>query len=91
MYESNIFENPHHNPKRFPSQVITVRGTSFEPAELSGGSAGSEAFPVSDLPIDMSQFIGQELSKSDRPELTAAKVGWWWSFPVNLMVPAGSS
>ncbi|XP_037776413.1 electron transfer flavoprotein subunit alpha, mitochondrial-like [Penaeus monodon] len=54
-------------------KVITVRGTSFEPAELSGGSAGSEAFPVSDLPIDMSQFIGQELSKSDRPELTAAK------------------
>lgn len=54
-------------------KVITVRGTSFEPAELSGGSAGSEPLPVSDLPLDMSQFIGQELSKSDRPELTAAK------------------
>lgn len=66
----------------FSSQVITVRGTSFEPAELSGGSAGSEPLPVSDLPIDMSQFIGQELSKSDRPELTAAKVIWFCSYPI---------
>lgn len=54
-------------------KVITVRGTSFEAAEAQGGSAGSENVAVADLPVDMSQFISQELSKSDRPELTAAK------------------
>jgi len=56
-------------------KVITVRGTAFEPATLEGGSASSEALPPvsGDLPLDISQFLGQELSKSDRPELTAAK------------------
>merc|ERR1712212_750374 len=54
-------------------KVITVRGTSFEAAELGAGGAASEPFAVGDPPLDMSQFIGQELSKSDRPELTAAK------------------
>lgn len=56
-------------------QVITVRGTSFEAAPAEGGSAASEDVALGDLPTDLSQFIGQELSKSDRPELTAAKVG----------------
>lgn len=55
-------------------QVITVRGTSFEAANMEGGSAGTEDVAVGDLPVDLSQFLGQELSKSDRPELTAAKV-----------------
>ncbi|MCL4143810.1 UNVERIFIED_CONTAM: hypothetical protein GTU68_054536 [Idotea baltica] len=40
---------------------------------MEGGSAASEPASVSDLPLDMSNFIKQELSKSDRPELTAAK------------------
>ncbi|XP_071545682.1 electron transfer flavoprotein subunit alpha, mitochondrial [Panulirus ornatus] len=56
-----------------PVKVITVRGTSFEATGLEGGSASSENVAVADLPLDMSEFIGQELSKSDRPELTAAK------------------
>lgn len=56
-----------------PVKVISVRGTSFEPDNLDGGSASSEALPACDLPLDISQFLGQELSKSDRPELTAAK------------------
>lgn len=56
-------------------QVITVRGTSFEAGPAEGGSAASEDVALGDLPTDLSQFIGQELSKSDRPELTAAKVG----------------
>ncbi|XP_050731257.1 electron transfer flavoprotein subunit alpha, mitochondrial-like [Eriocheir sinensis] len=56
-----------------PVKVITVRGTSFEAAPAEGGSAASEDVALGDLPTDLSQFIGQELSKSDRPELTAAK------------------
>lgn len=52
-----------------------MRGTSFEAASVEGGSAASEDVGVGDLPTDLSQFIGQELSKSDRPELTAASVG----------------
>lgn len=56
-----------------PVKVITIRGTSFEAAEVGSGSAASEEFSASDLPLDISSFLGQELSKSDRPELTAAK------------------
>jgi len=49
-------------------KVITVRGTSFEVASAEGGSATSEDVAVGDLPSDdFSQFLGQELSKSDRP------------------------
>ncbi|KAK3878915.1 hypothetical protein Pcinc_016458 [Petrolisthes cinctipes] len=54
-------------------KVITVRGTSFEAASVEGGNAETEDVAVGDLPLDISQFVGQELSKSDRPELTAAK------------------
>lgn len=54
--------------------MITVRGTSFEAAPVEGGSAAQEEVAAGDLPTDLSQFLGQELSKSDRPELTAAKV-----------------
>ncbi|KAK7070798.1 hypothetical protein SK128_006325, partial [Halocaridina rubra] len=46
---------------------------NFEAAEVEGGSASNESLNVADLPLDVSQFVGQELSKSDRPELTAAK------------------
>lgn len=54
-------------------KVVTVRTTSFETAAESGGSAAVEtvaATPVS----DKVSFIGQELSQSDRPELTSAKI-----------------
>ncbi len=54
-------------------KVITVRGTTFDPAEASGGSASVEDYNVSDAK-GLSQFVGQELSKSERPELTAASV-----------------
>lgn len=55
-----------------PVKVLTVRGTCFEAAECSGGSASEEAFS-GEVSTDKSKFIGQELSKSERPELTAAK------------------
>lgn len=53
-------------------KVITVRGTSFEKAELGSGSASTEAAPTADTSNALTEFLGQELTKSERPELTAA-------------------
>lgn len=54
-------------------KVITVRTTAFDPAAATGGSAAVEtANGVADS--GKSSFVGQEIAKSDRPELTAAKV-----------------
>ncbi|MGE0259671.1 MAG: electron transfer flavoprotein subunit alpha/FixB family protein [Alphaproteobacteria bacterium] len=54
-------------------KVITVRGTAFAPAEASGGSASVETVegPGS---AGISEFVRAELSKSERPELTSARV-----------------
>ena len=57
-----------------PIKILTVRGTSFEPSNLEGGSATSEPAPAGEYATDLSTFISQELSKSDRPELTGANV-----------------
>ncbi|KAL4227208.1 hypothetical protein ACF0H5_012654 [Mactra antiquata] len=57
-----------------PVKVITVRGTAFEAASTSGGSGSSENAPTVDVKNDKSQFIGQELTKSDRPELSSASI-----------------
>ncbi|XP_077286363.1 electron transfer flavoprotein subunit alpha wal isoform X1 [Arctopsyche grandis] len=54
-------------------KVITIRGTSFEAAALEGGSASIEQAPQGDYKTDLTEWISQELSKSDRPELTGAK------------------
>ncbi|XP_041975556.1 electron transfer flavoprotein subunit alpha, mitochondrial [Aricia agestis] len=56
-----------------PIKVITVRGTAFPPEPLEGGSAGVEKAPEGDYNTDLVQFVSQELTKSDRPELTSAK------------------
>ncbi|MFC4622928.1 electron transfer flavoprotein subunit alpha/FixB family protein [Comamonas nitrativorans] len=54
-------------------KVITVRGTGFDAAAATGGSAAVETIAaVADS--GKSSFVGRELSKSDRPELTAAKI-----------------
>ena len=54
-------------------KVITVRTTGFDPVAAEGGSAAVEA--VSDVKdAGLSAFVGEELAKSDRPELTAAKI-----------------
>jgi electron transfer flavoprotein alpha subunit len=54
-------------------KVITVRGTAFDPVALEGGNS-----PIEDVAATgdsgLSTFVKQELSKSDRPELTAARV-----------------
>jgi electron transfer flavoprotein alpha subunit len=54
-------------------KIITVRSTGFAPAMAEGGSATVEAVAAADNP-GLSSFVGQELSKSERPELTSAKV-----------------
>ncbi|RIK95114.1 MAG: electron transfer flavoprotein subunit alpha [Proteobacteria bacterium] len=54
-------------------KVITVRGTAFDKAAASGGSAAIEKVDGAGNP-GLSKFIGQELSKSERPELTSAKI-----------------
>ena len=54
-------------------KVITVRTTGFDSAAATGGSAATEAVTaVGDS--GKSSFVGRELAKSDRPELTAAKI-----------------
>ncbi len=54
-------------------KVITVRGTGFDAVAAEGGSAAIEA--VSDAQdAGKSSFVGEALAKSDRPELTAAKI-----------------
>uniref|UniRef100_A0A674EMP8 Electron transfer flavoprotein subunit alpha n=1 Tax=Salmo trutta TaxID=8032 RepID=A0A674EMP8_SALTR len=54
-------------------KVFTVRGTSFEPAEVEGGSATSEEVATSNS-AGMSDWLEATLTKTDRPELTSAKV-----------------
>jgi electron transfer flavoprotein alpha subunit len=56
-----------------PTKVITVRAASFDPVPADGGSAATEAVTLADSP-SVSRFVSAELSKSERPELTAARV-----------------
>ena len=56
-----------------PIKVITVRTTGFDPAPASGGSAAVRSLDaVADS--GLSAYLGSEIAKSDRPELTAAKI-----------------
>ena len=54
-------------------KVITVRAASFDPVAPEGGAAPIEAAP-SVAPTDASRFVSAELTKSERPELTAARI-----------------
>ena len=54
-------------------KVITVRATGFEKADAAGGSASIKNIDNAGDP-GISSFVGEELSKSERPELTAAKI-----------------
>ena len=53
-------------------KIITVRTTAFEAAE-EGGSATVEAISAP-AAVGISEFVSEELSKSDRPELTSANI-----------------
>jgi electron transfer flavoprotein alpha subunit len=55
------------------TKVITVRTTGFDPAAATGGSAAVETVSAA-AESGKSSFVGREVTKSDRPELTAAKI-----------------
>ncbi|WP_444901527.1 electron transfer flavoprotein subunit alpha/FixB family protein [Microbulbifer sp. SSSA007] len=54
-------------------KVISVRTTAFDAVAVEGGSAAVESVDITD-DAGVSTFVGEELAKSDRPELTAASV-----------------
>jgi electron transfer flavoprotein alpha subunit len=54
-------------------KVITVRGTAFDAAATEGGSAAVEAVDAA-TDAGISSFVGEELAKSDRPDLAAASI-----------------
>lgn len=54
-------------------KIVTVRTTGFNPVAAEGGSATVEAIYAAHN-AGKSCFVGEELAKSDRPELTAAKI-----------------
>jgi electron transfer flavoprotein alpha subunit len=55
------------------TKVITVRTTGFDPAAATGGSAAVETAAAA-ADDGKAKFMGSEIAKSDRPELTAAKI-----------------
>lgn len=54
-------------------KVVTVRGTGFDEAASEGGSAAVEALSIV-KEQDLSQFVDQQLTVSERPELTGASI-----------------
>ncbi len=56
-----------------PIKVITVRTTAFDAVAAEGGSAAVEKIEAA-ADSGLSQFVGREVTKLDRPELTSAKV-----------------
>lgn len=80
VVDANTFERPIYAGNAIATvqtgggkKVITVRTTGFDKAEPEGGSAAIEAVTGAG-DSGKSSFVGQELSKSDRPELTAADI-----------------
>lgn len=55
------------------TKVVTVRGSTFDKAKAEGGSAAVEDVAAASDP-GLSNFVSAELSKSERPELTAARI-----------------
>ncbi|HZR68926.1 MAG TPA: FAD-binding protein [Burkholderiales bacterium] len=54
-------------------KVVTVRTTGFDAAPATGGTAAIESAPAVADP-GVSSFVGRDLTRSDRPELTSAKI-----------------
>lgn len=79
VIDANTFERPIYAGNAIATVkssenvvVVSVRGTAFEPAELTG-SASIEAVDVAE-DADKSSFVKEELAKTDRPELTSANI-----------------
>ncbi len=56
-----------------PVKVMTVRATAFDPVAADGGSAAVEKVEAAEAP-GITSYVGSAMSKSERPELTAARV-----------------
>ena len=69
IYAGNAFETVKVNGK----VVFTVRTTAFDPATATGGSAAVESV-AAPAAVGVSRFVGREIHKSDRPELTQARI-----------------
>lgn len=54
-------------------KILTIRGTNFEATGVASADAPIENVPAGEFKTDLASFVSQELTKSDRPELTAAK------------------
>lgn len=70
IYAGNVIATVQSSDAR---KVITVRATGFDAAPAEGGSAAIEAVPTAHE-SGLSRFIEERVAKSDRPELTAARV-----------------
>jgi electron transfer flavoprotein alpha subunit len=55
-------------------KIITVRASSFDPVPATGGSAPIASVTLPAAAAQTSKYVSSELSKSERPELTAAKI-----------------
>ncbi len=55
-------------------KLITARSTAFDAAASTGGSASVSELQPADGLGELSRFVGQELTQSERPELTSARV-----------------
>jgi electron transfer flavoprotein alpha subunit len=69
IYAGNAFQTVKSTDKK---KVLTIRTTAFKPVG-SSGSAPIETIPPAADP-GLSEFVGEEMSKSERPELTSAKI-----------------
>jgi len=70
IYAGNAFATVKSNDKK---RCVTIRPTSFDAAEKSGGSAPTEKVEAVDIP-NTSKFIKREETKSERPELGTARI-----------------
>lgn len=70
IYAGNVFVNVQ---SKDAIKVITVRATSFDAAAAEGGSASVEAVEATPA-AGLSEYVSQELTESDRPEMTSARV-----------------
>jgi len=55
------------------TKVLTVRTTAFDPVAAAGGSAAVDVVAAQAASADV-HFVGSEIARNDRPELTAAKI-----------------
>ena len=70
IYAGNAIATVRSNDKTI---ILTVRGTAFQPFSQDGGSAEAELLPDL-LEGNHSKFINKEITKSERPELSSAKI-----------------